>query len=523
MRLCRSPRSKMAMVLSGIIAAAMLPFTAAGAQTQTPGHISDGPAGATSAEHDWPFAGQNLHNTRYNAAERRINASNVANLRLKWSLQTEGDVVATPTVFRGVIYTTDRGGNLLAVRASDGGVIWSKKVGDYSGITGDAARTSPVIYGDELVIGTGGGANLIGIDRFTGSFRWITRLDTNQYARVTGSPVLDGGVIYIGVSSGEETATDGPLTFRGTVQALDARTGRLLWKTYMVPPGYTGGAVWSSTPVVDHRRGLIYVSTGNNYTVPDGVCETPDQTGCTDAADDNYIDAVVALRPGTGKVAWAYKTLTADVFTVPEGGLDYDFASGPNLYSTVINGHRKDVLGVGQKSGYYWAIDPDTGELIWKTLIGPGSKFGGIQWGSATDGRRIYAGIANYDHKSYTITSADGQTSTITGGSWTALDAATGKILWQTADPQGVPDMGFVSAANGVVYGSSLAPTGNSMYALDAATGEIRWSFDSGGSVVGGAAVVDGTVYWGSGYWIPWDNSGENNMLYAFSLGPAGS
>ncbi|WP_279575318.1 outer membrane protein assembly factor BamB family protein [Actinomadura barringtoniae] len=488
----------------------MLPFTPAGAQSTK-----------TFSGEDWPLAGQNLHNTRNNASERKINSSNVANLKVKWSLQTEGDVVATPTVYQGALYTTDRGGNLFSVNTSTGKVIWSKKVGDYTGITGDASRTSPLVFGDEIIIGTGGGANLVGVDRFTGAFRWKTALENdNIYARVTGSPIIDNGIVYIGVSSGEETAPpDHKMVFRGTVQALDARTGKLLWKTFMVPEGYTGGAVWSSTPVMDHRRGLLYVSTGNNYTVPDGVCETPDETGCAPMAEDNYIDAVVALNPRTGKVAWAQKTLSADVFPLPGRGLDYDFASGPNLYTTTIRGRHKDIIGVGQKSGYYYAFDPDNkGKPMWQTLVGPGSKFGGIQWGSATDGRRIYTAINNYDHKSYEITSVDGKKTTITGGSWAALDAATGKILWQTADPQGQGDMGFVSAANGVVYANSLSPTGNSMYALDGATGAVRWGFDSGGSVVAGAAVVNGTVYWGSGYWIPWTNEGENNMLYAFSL-----
>jgi polyvinyl alcohol dehydrogenase (cytochrome) len=105
---------------------------------------------------------------------------------------------------------------------------------------------------------------------------------------------------------------------------------------------------------------------------------------------------------------------------------------------------------------------------------------------------------------------------------WAALDAATGRILWQTADPQTGLDFGFISAANGVVYGGSLTPTGNNMYALDASTGAIRWAFPSGGAVAGGAAIVNGTVYWGSGYHtedIGLGFRGDNDKLYAFSLG----
>jgi polyvinyl alcohol dehydrogenase (cytochrome) len=105
----------------------------------------------------------------------------------------------------------------------------------------------------------------------------------------------------------------------------------------------------------------------------------------------------------------------------------------------------------------------------------------------------------------------------ITGGSWAALDPATGEIEWQTPDPQGEADLGALTVANGVLYAGSMAHTGNEMYALDTSTGEILWEFPAGGSVVAGPAVVDGTVYWGSGY-ARTGGSG-NNQFFAFSRG----
>ena len=109
---------------------------------------------------------------------------------------------------------------------------------------------------------------------------------------------------------------------------------------------------------------------------------------------------------------------------------------------------------------------------------------------------------------------------TITSGSWAALDPDTGKILWQTADPShnafgGGNALGPVSVANGIVYVPSMS---GKMYALQAENGNILWSFDGGASVNAGAAIVDGVVYWGSGYahlQIPgWTTS---NKFYAFS------
>jgi polyvinyl alcohol dehydrogenase (cytochrome) len=132
-------------------------------------------------------------------------------------------------------------------------------------------------------------------------------------------------------------------------------------------------------------------------------------------------------------------------------------------------------------------------------------------------------GVVDTLHQPYTIGGSGpyaGQTDT--AGSWAALDPATGKILWQTPDPNGSSDTAPVSVANGVVYGGSDSTAGTSMYGLDAATGAILWSFNSGGSVTGGAAIVAGSVYWGSGYCgtecFATGNPLNNDKLYAFGL-----
>jgi outer membrane protein assembly factor BamB len=225
---------------------------------------------------------------------------------------------------------------------------------------------------------------------------------------------------------------------------------------------------------------------------------------------------------------WALRTLDTDVWTsvcrtMTTCGPDFDFGSAPNEFTATIDGVARRLVGIGQKSGVYWAADAATGELVWQTKVGPGSASGGIMWGSATDGKRIYVAVMNGAKESYQL--IDGTTTT--GGAWSALDPATGKILWQTADPQGVGDFGYVSTANGVVYVGSSAAAGNTMYALDAATGSIRWRYASGGSVMGGAAIVNGIVYWASGYYTRFCPSGltcgtNTTRLFAFGLnGPS--
>ncbi len=495
-------------------------------------------AGNNDRNAQWVVAGHDLNNSRSQPSENRIGPGNVNRLTARWVFTTGSDVSATPTVAGDAVYFPDWAGNLYAVRASNGGLIWSRQISQYNGSAGSISRVSPAVFENSLILGDNvsqnvahNGAHVMSVDRNNGDLRWITQVDAHPAAIITGSPVVNGEIVYIGVSSNEESlATNNTYpccTFRGSVVALNAVTGAMLWKTYDVPPnsgqtgGYSGGAIWQP-PAIDLARGSLYIGTGNNYTVPSTVltCEANAEASgihegnCT--APDDHFDSALSLDLSTGGIKWAHRLQGFDAWNVacisaPKGvncpspsGPDYDMpGSGPNLLHNLV--------GFGQKSGIYWALDPDNGNIIWSTIVGPGSTVGGIEWGTATDGSRIYAAIANRSHTAYTL-QPNGPT--ITWGSWAALDVATGKILWQVADPtSGAIDMGALTVANGVVYAGSGS---GSMYALHALTGQVLFSFASGGSVVDGPSVVNGTVYWGSGYRRI--NGIGNSKVYAFSL-----
>jgi polyvinyl alcohol dehydrogenase (cytochrome) len=524
-RCCRSLLALIAVVAVAVVTASPSPARAAGG------------TGARAAQ-SWPVAGHDIANTRDQPLERLISAGNASGLTPKWTITTAGDVTATPTMVNNVLYFPDMGGMLWAV-TSTGSVVWSHPVSTYTGIPGDVSRDSPAIDGNELISGDGwdankinAGAHVFAVNRTTGTGLWSVSVDSSPYSIITGSPTVYDGVAYVGVSSYEEGVGTQCCTFRGAVVALSAATGKILWKRYTEPSnngggdtnkpgGYAGDAVWGSAPAVDPATGMLYVATGNDYSVPPGVCSQPGQTNCKRPVRGDHFDSILGLSLTTGAIDWSYRTEEGDVSTNGACknicGPDYDFGSSPNLITTTPGtGVTEQLVGVGQKSGYYWALNPSSGKLVWKTRVGPGGKGGGIQWGSATDGTRIYCAEANTGHAPYMLKGSGpfaGQT--ITSGSWTALDAATGKILWQTPDPQAAADSGFVSVANGVVYGGSTAATGNNMYGLDASTGQILWSFASGGEVRSGAAIVGAKVYWGSGY-----PGGDNNKLYAFGLQP---
>jgi polyvinyl alcohol dehydrogenase (cytochrome) len=315
--------------------------------------------------------------------------------------------------------------------------------------------------------------------------------------------------------------------------AVNAATGAVIWKQYTVPPGYTGGSVWGSTIIPDPIRGQVYATTGNNFRTPTDAaflaCAGSDTTEAkvtSCLSPDDHVDSVLALDMKTGAVRWAHRLWTADDWNVAcsvgfaagqgncpnPAGPDFDFGSGANLLTVLTRNGVRQILGAGQKAGVYSAFDPATGALLWATQVGPGSSLGGMEWGSATDGQRIYVAIANL----YGIPYAAG-----TAGSWSALDPLTGKILWKTPDPNGAIDLGPVTVTNGVVYAGSMAgaPSASNMFALNASSGAILWSYPAGGSVIAGASIVGDTIYWGSGYSnLPLPGFVANNKFYAFSV-----
>ena len=482
----------------------------------------------------WRIAGQNLSNTWSQPDEHSISPRNAKRLKPKWVFTTGGDVSATPTVAGDAVYFPDWAGNLFAVNKHSGRLMWSHKISDYDGVPGAISRVSPAVDHDQLIIGdilsskeTHAGANVIAVDRRTGELRWIRNVETHPAAIITGSPVVFDGIVYIGVSSNEETLATNPAypccSFRGSIVALDARNGAMLWKTFDMPDNngqtnqYSGGAIWQP-PAIDPKRGTLFIGTGNNYTVPPDVvaCQNANPTAnCT--APGDLFDAALGLDLKTGRVKWAKKLQGFDTWTVAcitssgpnpncpvPSSPDFDLGgSGPNLVGNIV--------GFGQKSGIFWALNPDNGSIVWSTPVGPGASLGGIEWGTATDGKRIYVAISNSDLLPYTLVPSGQQ---ITWGAWSALDVATGEILWQTADPiPGTIDRGSVSVANGVMY---VGSNSGQMYALNTTTGNILWSFASGGSVIDGPSIVDGTLYWGSGYREI--RGTGNNKVFAFSL-----
>ncbi len=542
----------------------------------------------------WPSWGGDLENT-HQARHTTINAGNVHALRQKWVVRTGGNVSATPTLTSTRLYVPDWGpalvgpSSLYSIDRETGEVLSKKSVFDYSGnLLNNVMRSSPAIAGDLLIFGDlrnqpstllaipgAHGATLYAVNRLTGELVWKTQLESHPLSVTTQSPVVYGNRVFVGVSSLEEAASKlgyDCCSFRGSMLALDVATGRILWKTYMTPPAanifakpdFTGAAVWGSAPAIDEARHQLYIATGNNYSFPVALREclaahrgdpAAQQSQCYERLDppDNYAETVLALDLDTGAVRWARKmhnygawTFACDPDLIPWvpvyepncqdlDSLDFDFGQAPMLVKASSSGLTHDLLGIGQKSGVFFALDPDDGSDVWTTRIGPGGALGGIEFGSATDGQRFYVQNTNFDHTPMLLTAGPHAGEVAEGGIWAAIDVASGDVVWQTPDPSsflpqtgdithvtwgahkgpgffGV-DMGPLTVANGVLFGGSMDREGH-MYAFDAATGAILWSFASGGSVMSAPSVDGNMVYWGSGY----SQGFSNNALYAFEL-----
>jgi polyvinyl alcohol dehydrogenase (cytochrome) len=361
-----------------------------------------------------------------------------------------------------------------------------------------------------------GTATVYAIDADTGEPIWSRRVDEHPYAKSTGSVTVFDGVVYVPAAGvGEEgqggTPTYACCTFRGSVTALDANTGNVIWKSYTLPElqrrgtssagvplwGPAGAGVWAA-PTVDAARGQIYVATGNGYAEPDAPTT----------------DAVIAFDLATGALRWSFQPLAGDVWAggcgrdnpdnpnCPErGGPDLDFSQSPVLAKRA-NGD--DIIVVQQKSGMAYALEPDDGTLVWEYKTSDGSGLGG-QWGSAVDEEHAYFGVNGPRNAP---------------GGMRAVSIDTGAELWsQPAEASlcagergcSTGQGAAVSAIPGVVFSGSMD---GGLRAYSSGDGEVVWRFDTnrefetvngvganGGAIDGpGPVVAEGMLFVNSGY-----------------------
>ena len=469
-----------------------------------------------------------------------LTPSDVPRLKVKWAFSYLGGKYGQPTVVGGRLFLTSTSGAVYSIDARTGCLFWRFKQSTRSRTTvsvGPAPGVAPsgyaAYFGDMS-------SDVYAVDAATGILLWKTRVDPHPRSVLTGSPVLFKDRLYVPVSSYEEgvasLAQYSCCTFRGSVVALDTETGGIAWQAFAIeqPPGPlrknsagtqmygpAGAAVWSA-PTIDAKRNRLYFATANSYT--DSV--------------EGGSDAVIAVDLASGKIVWRRQVSQRDndlsgclsrrqqVNCPLTHGRDHDFGASPVLLPLPSG---KDILLAGQKSGTVFGIDPDTGNVVWTTQVGVGGPLGGVEWGMASDGARLY--VAN----------ADTLTTDARRPGLFALDPATGKDIWYAPTPRvqcrwrgGTPCFNAQSAAPsvipGVVFGGT---TDGHERAYTSSDGTVLWDFDTGGQTyqtinginaqsggpidVSSGTIAGGMLFLFCGY-LGVLGGEANNVLLAFSV-----
>jgi polyvinyl alcohol dehydrogenase (cytochrome) len=504
------------------------------------GRCTASPRAITAADltNGWNGWGAGPASTRFQSADKGgLTAPMVQRLKLKWAFGFAGvsSARAQPAVVGDRLFVGSESGDVFALDAKTGCTYWSYhaqagirtavSVGPYRGANG--ATGNAVFFAD-------GSATAYAIDAQTGREIWSRKMDQHPYAKATGSVTVHDGRVYVPIAGVGEEGQGGSAkyqccTFRGSVSALDANTGAVIWKTYTVDEvrprgtnkegvplfGPAGGGIWAA-PTIDAKRRVIYVATGNGYAEP----------------AQKTTDAVLAIDMASGKILWANQPLPNDVWTGgcraqnPDNpncpatlGPDYDFSMSPVL---ARRSNGQDIVIVHQKSGMAYGLDPDKqGAVLWEYRASEGSGMGG-QWGVAADDRQAYLGVTGTFSK--------------TPGGMRAVNIDTGKEVWSKPAPDRLcgTERGCSSAQGaaltavpGIVFSAGM-DGGLRAYASD--DGTVVWSFDTnrafetvngvtakGGAMDGpGAVVAGGMVYVSSGYVSLIGRPG--NVLLAFGV-----
>ena len=484
----------------------------------------------------WNGWGHGITNARFSVDwARRYDGWDLPRLSLKWAFGFPGATSAgtQPVVAGGRLYAATAEGLVYVLDAETGCLHWTLEVeaSIRSAITLDQRSDGQLVayFGDQA-------ANVYAVDAEAGTILWKVDADEHPHAAITAAPQLYDGRLFVPVSSREESQVGDPrypcCSFRGSVVALDATSGRRLWKTYAVTQtprptqknsigtqlyGPAGGAIWN-TPTIDTRRNVLYVGTGNNFAPP-----------ATDLSD-----SLLAIDMDTGELQWSRQVTENDIWNgscrqpnreaavcPDKDAPDFDF-TGSSLLVDVGDGRQ--LIVVGNKSGVIFGFDPDaSGAIVWQRRVAQGSSSGGVFWGSATDGVNIYAANADFV--------ADDPAAS---GGMNALDLRTGRVIWSVpgagcADK--VPCKPSQPAAVTLIPGAAFSGTMDGrLRAYSTQDGTVLWEYDSsrdfdtvngvganGGSMSNsGPAIVGGMLFVNSGY----SHHGgilPGNVLLAFS------
>ena len=491
-----------------------------------------------------------LSNTRFQPAKSAgLSAGQVSRLKLKWAFGFPGaTALYGQTIVDGRIFVSSNAGYVYSLDAESGCVHWSFHA---PAVVRSGVTVGPMKPGSSRIVAFFGDirGNAYALDASNGEMLWKAQVDSQPLARVTGNPRLYQGRLYVPLASLEEDESRSPnhicCTFRGVIAALDAETGKQIWKTYTIPEepkvikknsigvdymGPSGSGVWT-TPIVDTKRRALYFGTGNSFSEPAPTS-----------------DSIMAVSMDTGKILWWRQAMANDVWhggcvqsipgranppgrggqfpgrgnqppypadnCVDKTGPDWDYSASPSL-ATMPDG--RTVIIASPKQAVVRALDPDRkGATIWEQDIarGIGGGAGETVFGGAVDDRSVYFGLH-------------------LGNGLVAMDLATGVEKWfvPLKTPEAMAQHRGVVAAVSVIPGAFFSGGMDGMLrAVSPTDGRLLWEFNTaqefetvnhvkakGGSIgAGGPIIAKGMVFVSSGY-VGFQNGVPGNVLLAFA------
>ena len=351
------------------------------------------------------FTRSDGNNPRHlDAAQAGLTTDDFPKLELAWALafpDTSGLRAAPVIVGSTLFYSATDSGRVFALDIKSGCAKWV--------YTGDSRLRSSIAYSEidesPVLVFSDSAGMIHTVDAQSGERIWVAsgQASGNQ-GMLTGTPVVTGDKVIVPVS-GSGVITGGNPNYEccenhGAVTALNVRTGEKLWEYHTMPTaeytgqvsstgvkqrGPSGAPIWT-TPTVDEKRGQVYVTTGENTSHP----------------TTNTSDAIIALDLETGEAKWVFQALENDMWNFgcsargpnciileDTNSVDFDFG-GPAI---LVGMPDRDLLIAGQKSGDLWALDPDTGSLVWNQRVGEGTALGGNHWGIASNFDRAFMTI----------------------------------------------------------------------------------------------------------------------------------
>lgn len=393
----------------------------------------------------------------------QITPENVGNLGLAWAFQTsqQASIKASPLVVNGIIYFTVPD-NIWAVDALSGHQIWHYTYPPNKGL--HIGHRGVSMYKDWLFFVTPN-AHLVSLNAKDGTVRWdVTVANSEKGYWTTLSPLIVGNHVLVGVSGDFDN-------LQGFLRSIDPETGKTQWQWNSTPPAgtpnaTTGGMTWM-TGTYDPKLDLIYWGTGN---------PTPVLTAATRPGDNLYTCSIVALKPDTGKLAWAFQPSPRDTH-------DWDAVETPVLVDADFHGKPTKMLLQASRNGYFFVLDRETGKSLLTKPFGPVNWAKGIDKDGrpipdekkepARDGRLIApdeGGLTNYRSPSF--------------------DPKTGLFIVSAHPSYGIyfnkpadGTFGWAGADYGV-WGKGV------LEAIDYQTGDIRWTHELGPGGAGAGVLT---------------------------------